>query len=226
MFHASPLDFDAIRYNLSGIVSRKSATNYFMYESIDKVKLDAYSCFTNGLLFFSLEVIMSIIDLINKRYSVRAYKSDPIEEEKLLYVLDAARLAPTANNRQPFQIIMIHTKGKEQELLSIYPREWFVQAPMIICVCGLPEIAWLRRDGRQYLDVDIAIVMDHMVLAASDIGLGTCFIAAFDAVNARKVLSIPDDVEPILFTPLGYPADTPRIKVRKNLDELVRYEHW
>lgn len=169
---------------------------------------------------------MGILDLFNKRYSVRAYKSDPIDEEKLLYVLNAARLAPTASNRQPFKIIVVHTKGKEQELLSINQSEWFVQAPLILCVCGLPAIAWVRKDGRQYLDVDIAIVTDHMVLAAADIGLGTCFIAAFNAANARKVLAIPDDIEPILFTPLGFPADMPGIKERKNLEELVRYEHW
>jgi nitroreductase len=169
---------------------------------------------------------MGIYDLINKRYSVRAYKSNAVEEDKLLNVLNAARLAPTASNRQPFQIIVIHTKGREQELLTIYHKEWFVQAPLVLCVCGLPAIAWIRRDGRLYLDVDTAIVMDHMVLAASDIGLGTCFIAAFDASNARNVLLIPDDVEPILFSPLGYPNDAPGIKARKNLDELVRYEHW
>lgn len=169
---------------------------------------------------------MNINDLIYQRYSVRSYKSDEVEEEKLLKVLNAARLAPTASNRQPFQIIVIHTKGREQELLSIYQKEWFIQPPLIICVCGIPAASWVRRDGRQYMDVDIAIVMDHMVLTASDIGLGTCFIAAFDVTNAHKVLSIPDDIEPILFTPLGYPADTPGIKTRKNLEELVRYEHW
>jgi nitroreductase len=169
---------------------------------------------------------MDFNELARKRYSVRAYKHNPIGKEKLSKVLNAARLAPTANNRQPFQIIVIHTKGREPELLSIYQREWFVQAPLILCVCGLPSIAWKRRDGRQYLDVDIAIVIDHMVLAASDIGLGTCIIAAFDATNARRVLSIPDDAEPILFTPLGYPADSSGIKKRKNLEELIRYENW
>jgi nitroreductase len=127
-------------------------------------------------------------------------------------VLNAARLAPTASNRQPFQIIVIHTKGKEQELLTIYQRIWFVQAPLIICVCGMPASAWVRKDSKQYLDVDSAIVMDYMVLAATEIGLGTCFIAAFDASNARKVLLLPDEVEPILFTPLGYPKDAPGVK--------------
>jgi nitroreductase len=169
---------------------------------------------------------MDFIELIDKRYSVRAYKSDPVDAEKLATILNAARMAPTASNRQPFQIIVIHTKGREEELQTIYQRDWFVQAPLIICVCGLPANAWVRRDNKLYLDVDIAIVTDYMILAATELGLGTCFIAAFDAVNARKVLSIPDDVEPILFTPLGYPADSLGIKTRKSLEELVRYDHW
>jgi nitroreductase len=169
---------------------------------------------------------MDFIELINKRYSVRAYKSTPVAQKKLSIVLNAARLAPTASNRQPFQIIIIHTKGKEKELLSIYPREWFVQAPIVICVCGLPASAWIRKDSKTYLDVDIAIVMDYIVLAATDIGLGTCFIAAFDELNTRKVLILPDEVVPILLTPLGYPKDLPGIKKREAIEALVRYEHW
>jgi nitroreductase len=169
---------------------------------------------------------MDFIDLIKKRYSVRAYKLDPVEDEKISIVLNAARLAPTASNRQPFKIVVIHTSGKEQELLTIYPRKWFVQAPIVICVCGIPTAAWVRKDTRKYLDIDVAIVMDYMILAATDIGLGTCFIAAFDETNARTVLGLPDDVEPILFTPLGYPDNSPGVKERKLLEELVSYEHW
>ena len=169
---------------------------------------------------------MDFNELINKRYSVRAYKPNQVEDEKLFTVLNAARLAPTASNRQPFRIIVIHTMDKEQELLTIFPSGWFVQAPLVICLCGIPASAWVRKDSKIYLDVDIAIVMDYIVLAATEIGLGTCFIAAFDETNARKVLSLPDDVEPILFTPLGYPDDLPGIKERKKLDELVCYEIW
>ncbi len=169
---------------------------------------------------------MSFIQLVGKRYSVREYSQVPIENDKLIAVLEAARLAPTAQNRQPFQIIVVHTKGKEEELLSIYNTEWFIQAPLIICVCGLPADAWKRRDGRQYMDIDLAIVMDHLILAAAECGLGTCIIAAFDPSAARQVLSIPETAEPLLFTPLGYPVDKPGIKKRKSLEELVRYEHW
>jgi len=111
---------------------------------------------------------MEFNELIRSRYSVRAYKPDPVEAEKLEEVLEAARLAPTAANRQPFQIIVIHTKGREKELQQIYRREWFTQAPLLICACGVPRQAWTREDKRRYLDVDVAIVMDHLILAAAN----------------------------------------------------------
>jgi len=167
---------------------------------------------------------MDFSELIKTRYSVRAYRPDPVEEEKLQQVLEAARLAPTAANRQPFQLIVIRTAGREEELKRIYNTNWFVQAPLLICACGVPAQGWVRRDGKSYLDVDVAIAMDHLILAATELGLGTCWIAAFDPVAAREVLNLPEDVEPILFTPLGYPADQPKPKKRKPLSELVRYE--
>jgi nitroreductase len=170
---------------------------------------------------------MEFSELIQKRYSVRAYKPDTVEEEKLQHVLDAARLAPTADNRQPFQLIVIHTAGREVELNRIYGRDWFAQAPLIICACGVPAQAWTRRDdGKSYIDVDVAIAMDHLILAAADLGLGTCWIAAFKPDAAREVLGLPDGVEPIAFTPLGYAADELGPKTRKPLSELVRYERW
>jgi nitroreductase len=165
-------------------------------------------------------------ELIEKRYSVRAYKPDPVEDDKLHQVLEAARLAPTAANRQPFQFIVIHTAGREAELKRIYNRDWFVQPPLVICACGTPAQGWVRRDGKNYSDVDVAIAMDHLILAAANLGLGTCWIAAFDSTAAREVLHLPDDVEPIAFTPLGYPADQLGSKKRKALSELVRYERW
>lgn len=167
---------------------------------------------------------MDFSELIKARFSVRAYKADPVEEEKLQQVLEAARLAPTAANRQSFQIIVVKTAGREEELGRVYGPDWFVRAPLVICACGLPAKNWVRADGKNYNDVDVAIVMDHLILAAADLGLGTCWIAAFDPDAAREVLSLPEGVEPIAFTPLGYPADTARPKTRKPLEELVRYD--
>jgi len=149
-----------------------------------------------------------------------------VEDSKLQQVLEAARLAPTAANRQAFQLIVIRTAGREAELKRIYSRDWFVQAPLVLCACGVPARNWVRRDGKNYGDVDVAIVMDHLILAAASLGLGTCWIGAFDPSAAREVLGLPDGVEPIVFTPLGYPADQPRAKKRKALSELVRYERW
>ena len=169
---------------------------------------------------------MNFNELINKRYSVRAYQSDKVEDEKLQQVLNAARLAPTAANRQPIQFIVIHTAGREAELNRIYQREWFSKAPIVICACAVFSQAWSRMDNKNYSEVDVTIAMDHLVLAATDLGLGTCWIAAFDPAAAREVLGLPNGVEPIAFTPLGYPADQPKPKKRKALSELVRYERW
>ncbi|MDP6647108.1 MAG: nitroreductase family protein [Dehalococcoidales bacterium] len=169
---------------------------------------------------------MQFLELAKKRYSVRAYKPDPVEDDKLQQVLEAAILAPAAVNKPPFQLIVIHTTSKETELNRIYSRPWFGQAPLLICAVGIPSQAWLRRDGRSYLDVCVAIAFDHLILAATDLGLGTCWVANFDRDVAREVLGLPEDVEPIVFTPLGYPADQPKEKRRKALPELVKYEKW
>lgn len=170
---------------------------------------------------------MNFFELIQKRYSVRAYKPDPVEENKLVQVLEAGRLAPTAANRQPFQLIVIHTAGRGAELRRIYHRGWFSQAPLLICACALPSQAWHRRtDGKDYSAVDVAIVVDHLTLAATELGLGTCWVAAFNVEAAREALRLPDEVEPVAFTPLGYPADQPEPRSRKPLSALVRYEHW
>lgn len=171
---------------------------------------------------------MDFQELANRRYSCRGYQSKPVEEKNLEKVLQAARMAPTAANRQPFQLIVIHTEGRTEELKEIYNRNWFYEAPLVICACGIPGQGWerSRHDGENYTMVDVAIVMDHLTLQAADIGLGTCWIAAFNPTAAREFLNLPEDVVPVAFTPLGYPNDDWREKTRKPLDELVRYETW
>lgn len=164
--------------------------------------------------------------LIRERYSVRAYLPKPVEKERLRKVLEAAILAPTAANRQAFRLIVISTPGRQEELRKIYPKDWFIQAPYVVCACTLSSQSWVRKDGKNYGDIDVAIVMDHLILAAADQGLGTCWVGAFDPKAAREILGLPDDVEPVAFTPLGYPADRPGTKKRKPLEELVKYERW
>jgi nitroreductase len=169
---------------------------------------------------------MEFTELIERRRSVRGYRPDPVEPDKLRRVLEAARLAPTACNRQPFRILVVSTRGREQELRRIYHAPWFASAPLIVCACGLPKENWVRRDGKNYNDVDVTIAMDHLILAAANEGLGTCWIAAFDPAAAREVLALPPNVELVAVTPLGYPAETPVGPGRRPLEELVYYEHW
>ena len=169
---------------------------------------------------------MEFLDLIKSRYSVRAYKNESVEKEKLEVILEAARLAPTAVNYQPFKLIVIHTEGHEKELKRVYQAEWFSEAPLVICVCYEHDNAWVRKDGKNFADIDATIVMDHIILAATSLGLGTCWIGAFDPQAAREILKIPEGVEPLVFTPIGYPADEMGEKKRKELSEIVKYEHW
>jgi nitroreductase len=165
---------------------------------------------------------MDFFELIESRYSVRAYSNRPVEEEKLRQVLRAAQVAPTAANLQPFRLLVRETRGCQGDLGRLYHRDWFCQAPLIIGVCSVPGEGWVRRDGKNYADVDATIAMDHMILAAAALGLGTCWIAAFDPAVARSVFDLPQGVEPLAFTPLGYPADqAPKERPRKALRELI-----
>jgi len=167
---------------------------------------------------------MQFSELIKTRYSVRAYKPDNVEQDTLNAVLNAANLAPTAANRQPIRIIVAKTENRQQELNRVYHRDWFVQAPLVICACAVPGEAWTRKfDESNYAVVDATIAMDHLILAAAEQGLGTCWIAAFDPKAARDVFDIPEDWEPVALTPLGYPADAPKEKKRKSLDEIVTF---
>ncbi len=170
---------------------------------------------------------MKFQELIKKRYSVRAYKPDPVEDDKLARVLEAARIAPTAANRQAFRVIVIRTQDCKADLRRIYGRDWFVQAPLVLCVCAVPSEAWVRKaDGWNAAEVDATIAMSHIVLAAAAEGLGTCWIAAFDPAAAREVLGIPPEVIPSAFTPLGYAADSALPKKRRPLVEIVHSDRW
>lgn len=165
---------------------------------------------------------MDFYEIINKRRSIRAYKKDPVEDDKLNRILDAARLAPSAANRQPLSLIVVKNDKIKQNLKDAYSQEWFYTAPIIICACTLPDIAWKRNDGKPYVDVDVTIAMDHLILAASAEGLGTCWIAAFKPDVVKVALNIPDNMEPLILTPLGYPATIPEPTFRKPLEEIVR----
>ena len=167
---------------------------------------------------------MEFIDVITERYSVRGYLDKEVEKEKLQYVLKAATIAPTGVNAQPFKVFVIDTKKHKEALSKIYGAKWFVEAPYVLCVVALIDQAWTRPwDKKNIADIDATIVMDHMILAAQDVGLGTCYIGAFKKQEAHRFLELDENEEAVLFTPLGYPNAEPRETPRKELEEFVVY---
>lgn len=170
---------------------------------------------------------MSFLELAKKRYSVRSYLDKPVEKEKLLQVLEAARIAPSAVNKQPWHFIVVTDKIIKNKIAETYPRDWFKTVPAVIVVCGDHSKSWKRNDGKNHCDIDVAIAIDHMTLAATDLGLGTCWVCAFDAKQCHKALELPENLEVVALLPIGYPADTaPESKKRMELSEIVSWEKY
>ena len=151
---------------------------------------------------------MDFIEIAKKRCSVRSFLPKEVEKDKILQVLEAARIAPSACNLQPWQIIVVQESQLKLELYESYPRDWFAKAPVVLVLCVDHAQSWKRHDGTDYGIVDIEIAADHMTLAATDLGLGPCWLGAFDAVKGSKALQLPQYLEPVIMLPLGYPART------------------
>ena len=167
---------------------------------------------------------MELKEVIEKRESIRDYEDKPIPQDKLLRVLEAARLAPSGSNRQPWKFVVVKDRQTRQKLAQAAEGQTFVgKAPVVIAavatipelvmICGVPEYA-----------VDLAIAVDHLTLAAVDEGLGTCWIGAFSQEKVRNILKIPKSCRTVALLPLGFPKQQGRPKVRKSLDEIVCYE--
>ncbi|MFQ6105338.1 MAG: nitroreductase family protein [Candidatus Glassbacteria bacterium] len=164
---------------------------------------------------------MEFSELIFKRRSVRKYKKKPVEDEKLQKILEAMRIAPSAANRQPFVFYVVRDEETRLRMREVYDKEWFYTAPVILCGFVNQGKAWTRYDGKKYGEVDVTIAMDHLILAAANEGLGTCWVAAFKPDRLREILGAGDELEPVVITPLGYPDDGTRDTKRKPLEELV-----
>lgn len=170
---------------------------------------------------------MSFLDIAISRYSVRGYENKEVEKEKLLQILEAGRLAPSAVNYQPVHFIVITDKEQKKKIYESYPRGWLEEAPVIIVACGDHSVSWKRKDGKDHCDIDLAIAVDHMTLAAADLGLGSCWICAFDAEKCRRALELPDNLEPMVLLPVGYPKGDRLAEIkRKSLDEIVSWEEY
>lgn len=176
------------------------------------------------------ETMENFLELVKKRYSVRNYLDKAVEEEKLNYILECGRLAPSAANYQPLHIIVVRDPEVKRSIATTYTRQWLSQAPVILVICGDHSKAWKRSDSKDHTDIDAAIIVDHMTLASAESGLGTCWICNFDARACRTILNLEDNWEPVVLLPLGYPApstdDNSRHLKRKSQDEIVSFDKF
>lgn len=167
---------------------------------------------------------MNFLDLAERRYSVREYSARPVAEETLKKILQAARLAPSAVNYQPRHFVVITDQGLKEEIAQAYSADWFKKAPVVIVALGDHEQAWQRKDGKDHCDIDVAIAVDHLMLAATSLGLGTCWVCSFDAKRVHSILDLPAHLEAVALIPLGYPAhDQIPKKEREDLAQLVSW---
>jgi nitroreductase len=170
---------------------------------------------------------MEFNKLLGKRFSVRSYTSQKVEKSLILEVLEAARLAPSAVNFQPWHFIVLTDQQNLTEFQEVYQRAWFREVPACIVVCSDHAKSWKRKsDGKDFADVDVAITVDHLILKATELGLGTCWICNFDVPLARKKLNIPEHIEPLVIVSIGYTTEDAPVKLRKPLSELVHWEKF
>lgn len=167
---------------------------------------------------------MDFSNLVKNRYSVRKYKEKDVEKELIEEILDTMRNAPSAANYQPWHFTVVMDSKTREKIAETYAVAWIKKAPVIIIALGDHSQSWVRDDGKDYCDVDVAIAVDHLTLAAVDKGLGTCWVCAFDKVMVSDILNLPEHLEPIALLPMGYPIDQDvRAKKRKSLDEIVSW---
>jgi len=165
---------------------------------------------------------MKFLDLVKQRYSCRSYQPRCVEDEKLAYVMECVRLAPSAVNRQPWQFRIVSDEAGKSKLQACYDRAWFATAPTYIVCSILHDEAWVRSDGKRHGDIDIAIAVEHLCLAATEQGLGTCWVCNFDAARCKQAFGMPDNEEPAVLIPIGYATDEPKEKTRKPMDAICK----
>ena len=168
---------------------------------------------------------MDVHQAIKIRRSVRDYKAESLPEEKLKKVLEAARLAPSAHNEQEWKFVVVRDAEKRNQLSEAAGQSFLAEAPAIIVVVATdPE--HVLSSGVPAYAVDLAIAVEHMALQATEEGLGTCWIGAFSQEEVKGVLGIPEEYKVVTLLPLGFPADKPKPKSRKNIKEIICYENF
>jgi nitroreductase len=173
-----------------------------------------------GVIFLIRYLYMEVFEAIKNRYSCRSYLAKPVPEEKLKKILEAARLAPSAHNAQEWKFVVVKDVRKKEEVAEAAGQSFIAEASVVIVAVSLdPE--HIMSGGTPAYAVDLAIAMEHIALQAVEEGLGTCWIGAFDQEEVKKILSIPKGCKVVVLMPIGYPADKPKSKIRKKLDEIT-----
>jgi nitroreductase len=165
---------------------------------------------------------MEFYDVVKNRKSIRAYKDEPIDKDALARIGEAVNLAPSACNIQPWCFRIILNRDVRDSISSCYKNEWMRRAPAIVVAMGNRDAAWKRLDGSSIIGVDIGIAMEHLVLAATAEGLGTCWICAYDVGRMNSVLGILPPWEVLALSPLGRAAENPEPRKRKTLSDVFR----
>ena len=165
---------------------------------------------------------MNFLELVKARYSCRDYQPTSVEQEKLDYIMECVRLAPSAVNKQPWKFHIVSKEEDKAKLTQCYRRDWLKTAPMYIVASIKHDEEWVRFDGKQHGNIDIAIAVEHLCLAATEQGLATCWVCNFDAKLCKEQLGLPENEEPAVIIPLGYAADEMKPKSRKAIDDIVK----
>lgn len=173
---------------------------------------------------------MDIFEVIQNRRSIRKYTDQPVKQETILRLLEAARLAPSWKNLQCWRYVVIDNPSIKEQILSAFPednpgRKAIVQAPVVIVVCADTQESGIEN-GIEYYVADVAISFQHLCLAATALGLGTCWIGWFNEERIRGVLHIPHEIRVVGITPLGYPDQDPKPRGRKALQEIAMINSW
>ena len=168
---------------------------------------------------------MTVLEIIRKRYSCRAYVDKPVEAEKLSQIFEAARLAPSARNVQDWRFVVVTDKGLKAKVAEAANGQMFLEtAGAIIIACSNSDS--VMRCGQAIGPIDVSIALEHICLQATEMGLATCWIGSFDPEKVRAILGVPDDVAVIELMPIGYPADRAKEAKRERLEDIVCYEKW
>ena len=169
------------------------------------------------------------VEAIRTRRSVRKYEETAISDEQINQVLESARYAESWANKQGWHILVVKSpeaRAKVAAAIEGNPGAKAVgQAPVLLAVCMDPELSG-NMNGKPYYMVDAGILMDHLMLAAADLGLGTVFIGAFDEDKVRPVLGVPEQYRIVGLTPLGVPSKMPGERPRNELEDIVHWETW